>query len=157
MNKPIESKTTKTVVAVALFATNRYRLSDIPKEVLQQAKIVYFCSGKEYESNKSYLQQFDKYHPYHSYIEDLEGEYTPDEQIELEAHLGRYELPNKQALLDIKDFINNAEMVVVACSAGIARSGATATWLMDSGYVLADQYNTRFSPNETMLHMYQTL
>ena len=45
----------------------------------------------------------------------------------------------------------------MACSAGVARSGALATFLVDNGYELNPNYNTRFAHNKNILDILNEL
>ena len=39
----------------------------------------------------------------------------------------------------------------------LARSGALATFLVDNGYELNPNYNTRFAPNEVILEIFKEI
>lgn len=146
----------KTVISLSLFNPHRHPITEVTTDVFKNAKVVLFCIDKEYADNKSVFDNLPCEY-YRSTIEDIDWTETKSQHDELVRHLGEYQIPNKAELLKIKNFIGDAERVIIACSAGMARSGATTLWLIDNGYTLHPDYNTKFYPNQMMQKLYRDL
>ena len=159
----INNVTSKTVSAVSLFNNNRYTLADIPKDELEKSVVVLFCVDNEFYNQQQELQPvLDKVKGYYRVpIEDIELDNPEVEEDkyrkELEEQVGPFEFPNKKRLEEVLNFIKGQNNVIVACSAGIARSGALALYLKENGYKLNPNYNTSFGPNKNILDILNEL
>ena len=159
----INNVTSKTVSALSLFNNNRYTLADIPKDELEKSVVVLFCVDNEFYNQQQELQPvLDKAKGYYRVpIEDIELDNPEVEEDkyrkEIEEQVGPFEFPNKKRLEEVLNFIKGQNNVIVACSAGIARSGALALYLKENGYKLNPNYNTSFGPNKNILDILNEL
>jgi Xanthosine triphosphate pyrophosphatase len=158
----INNVTSKTVSAVSLFNNNRYTLADIPENELEKSVVVLFCVDNEFYNQQQEIQPLlDKSKGYYRVpIEDIELDNPEEEEKyrkEIEEQVGPFEFPNKKRLKKVLNFIKGQNNVIVACSAGIARSGAFVLYLKENGYKLNPNYNTRFGPNKNILDILNEL
>lgn len=147
----------KQVIAVSLFNTNRYTLSDIPIDILKKSKAVLFCVDNEWvNSSVSIIECVNHCIDYIRVpmedIDDIDS-LTPHEYHEIEKQVGPFIIPNKQSLSEILAYCIGEDSLIIACSAGVSRSGALVTHLISKGYTLNQKYNTRFHPNVDMLNI----
>lgn len=156
------------VTAVSLFNKNNYNINDLDDDLVSKSILVFFCVDQEFQKNEllisDTLVKFKNYLRVN--IEDLDWtleedrENYPnctDEEIFQKYELGDFEYPNKETLSKIKEFIRGNESVVVACSAGISRTGALVQYLVENNYTLNKKYNQRFIPNELILKLLKEL
>ena len=122
-----------------------------------------FCVDNEFYNQRQEIQPLlDKSKGYYRVpIEDIELDNPEEEEEkyrkEIEEQVGPFEFPNKKRLKKVLNFIKGQNNVIVACSAGIARSGAFVLYLKENGYKLNPNYNTRFGPNKNILDILNEL
>lgn len=165
----LNGESVKVVNSVSLYNDNNYKLTDISDDELESSVAVLFSVDSEFNSssnNNQILKLLEKTKRYIRVpIEDIDingDSFEDKEELSQIYNLtkeqaGGFEFPNKQRLSEVLDFIEGEDNVIVACSAGVARSGALATFLVDNGYELNPNYNTRFAPNEVILEIFKEI
>lgn len=165
----LNGESVKVVNSVSLYNDNNYKLTDISDDELESSVAVLFSVDSEFNSssnNNQILKLLEKTKRYIRVpIEDIDingDSFEDKEELSQIYNLtkeqaGGFEFPNKQRLSEVLDFIEGEDNVIVACSAGVARSGALATFLVDNGYELNPNYNTRFAPNKNILDILNEL
>lgn len=153
--------------AVSFFNKNNVMIQDLSEEQLKTSNLIVCLDPNEIENNAEMLDYFFKKVKDYLLLDMVDLTLTEDEFKELyhkkttvEVNLAMgFEnihtiLPSKKHIDNVINFIekHKNEDFIVACSAGLSRSGALAYYLNYLGYSLKEPSNTEFFPNFLVLN-----
>lgn len=153
--------------SVSFFNDNRVSIKDISDEQLKNSNLIVCLDPCDIKDESNFIRNiFEKVNDY-LLIEMVDVPLTENEfkyiykketTIDANKAMGytcEYSiLPSKKHIDSMYDFIERhfGEDFIVACSAGVSRSGALAHYLIARGYELNDLSNTTFIPNTLVLN-----